>query len=116
MVTRFILGILLGTMLLQSSVAGVDRDMVPDAATAIKVGSAIIEGYMGKERFEAMVQRTPIRADLKGDYWVVYSFPRDEDLYAPAPEGTVRVVAGGGGPVVELSRHDAQVRDFYFQK
>ncbi len=95
-----------------------DRDVVPDAATAIKVGGAILETWMGEKKFTAMIRNAPLRADLDGDTWSVYADRKDAVHIGPESNGEekVSVVAGGGRPVIELSRHDARVQNIYYSR
>jgi hypothetical protein len=101
-----------------SAAARIDRDLVPDSATAIRVGGAILETYMGKNRFAAMIRRAPLRADLDGDLWSVYAYPAKAARLVSHSNGltTMTVTTGWGQPVVELSKHDAQVKDIYFAR
>lgn len=100
------------------AVARVDRDVVSNEITAIKIASAILEDYMGEDRFEATIRHTPLKAELHGDVWSVFFYPADSRYEVPQKNGTptVAVVAGGGLPVVELSKHDAQVRSIYLAR
>lgn len=86
--------------------------IIPDAATAIKVATALLETYMGAARFKEVQEEMPLLAKLDGDVWSVFSFP-------PAIEGKdgiLHVTRGGGGPCIKLSRHDARVLELYFQR
>jgi len=98
------------------SSARIDRDLVPDAETAIKIASAVLETYLGKEKFQALVAREPLRAIDEGDHWGVTPYPRDEEINRPPPEGTVTIVTGGGDPAVEISKRDGRILDLYFQR
>lgn len=80
-----------------------NKDMVPDQDTAIKVASVILSTYMGPGKFEAAVAHAPLRAKDTGASWTVYSF---------AGDGTV----GGGGPEVVIAKHDARVLSLHFQR
>ena len=75
------------------------RDVLPDAETAIRVG-AILDAYF------ASAPRIPgspgYRAVLEGEVWKVYE---------ALPAGTV-----GGGPAVELAKHDARVLRIYVEQ
>jgi hypothetical protein len=73
------------------------RDVLPDAATAINVGSAILDTYFD-QRLHA--PNSPgYRAVLNGEVWTVYQ---------SLPANTL-----GGGPTVELAKHDARVISIY---
>jgi hypothetical protein len=72
-----------------------NRDVVPDAAAAVKIGVAILEAYFG-EKF--VRERAPYGAILRDDNWEVGS--RGE-----VPFGQM----GGGDPMIILSRRDACV-------
>lgn len=94
--------------------ADLDRDLVPDSVTAIKVAGAILETYMGKDRFGALVSRKgALIAELDGDTWTVtFPVPTNPGQVTHNPDGTESIVvtAGGGTPEIEMSKRDAQVR------
>lgn len=97
--------------------APVDRDLVPDSATAIKVALPILEAYLGKARFDELIGESSLRAELEGEVWVVYTWSDDLGKIKTLPDGsTVVKVIAGGGVAIELSRHDAQVRDISLSK
>jgi hypothetical protein len=101
-------------------VAGVPiENLVPDSETAIRVGSAILEAWMGKQRFDAMIKDAPLRADYSDGAWSVYSY-RSIDQSAPKREAngeaSIVVAAGGGQPVLVIAKRDAQVREIYFAR
>lgn len=97
---------------------GLDRDLVPDATTATRIGAAILEAWMGKAQFAVMTKRAPLRAVLNGDTWSVFAYrpERGHTENQPNGETSVTVTTGGGEPVIELSRHDAQVKRIYFAR
>lgn len=97
-----------------SGTAGINKDLVPDEATAVKVASVILEKYMGKKCFEARVRKAPLRAELEGEIWTVFSYPRSPPSIQNAE--SVDVLAGGGAPVIELSKKDARVLDIYYSR
>jgi RHS repeat-associated protein len=72
-----------------------NRDVIPDAAAAVKIGVAILEAYFG-EKF--VRERAPYGAILRDDNWEVGS--RGE-----VPFGQM----GGGDPMIVLSKRDACV-------
>ena len=98
--------------------AGLDRDMVPDSATATKVGGAILETWMGKQQFAAMIKDAPLEAFLNGDTWSVSAGRPNMGSVQYEQNGMnwVTVTAGGGEPIIELSKHDAQVKRIYFTR
>jgi len=102
----------------QAAAAPIDRDLVPDSATAIKLAGAILETWMGKKQFVTMIRKAPLRAELEGDVWSVYAYPNvaGREEHQPGGKTAVSVTTGGGEPVIEISRHDAQVRNIYFAR
>jgi len=94
-----------------ASCAALDRDMIPDKTIAIRVAAAILEGYLGKERFAEETAGAPLVAELHGEIW--YVFPYADNF---TPTETDVPVMTGGGPVLKLSKRDAHVIDIYFPK
>jgi regulator of RNase E activity RraA len=93
--------------------------MVPDARTAIRVASAILETYMGAGQFSKAVQATPLRASLDGEVWTVYFYPTDAGRETTNKDGStsVVVVAGGGGnPEIQIAKTDARVIGLFYSR
>jgi NTF2 fold immunity protein len=68
-------------------------DVIPDATTALKVGTAILEARYGEELFR---KRLPYKAVLYNGEWLVIAD-------RPATE------KGGGTPELKLSMKDGRV-------
>jgi hypothetical protein len=99
--------------------AEVDEDLITNQRTAIQIGAAIMEGLMGKARFDAMVKDAPLKAHLVGDHWLVYSWPTDLGILKHHSDGTtsIKVMAGtGDSPTLTISKHDGQVTDISYAK
>ena len=94
-----------------------ERDLVPDEATALQIGTAILKAYLGQERFE---QFEPYSAHLMFGTWAV--FGDSPALKAARIEQQrlgpdhLTMVRGGGAPCVEFSPRDAQAKRPYFQR
>ncbi len=85
------------------------RDLIPDSGTAVKVGRAILQRYVGDKKFAEMTKGAPLRATLIDDAWSVVV---DRRLTARRPQsGTTTGTANLSQPQlgVELSKRDAQV-------
>lgn len=82
------------------SLAG-DRDAIPDAATALRVGLALLEAHYG---VEVVKEGQPYEAVLLRDEWLVVP-------HKPVP-GTY----GGGRPNISLSKRDGQVTTMALSK
>lgn len=89
-----------------------DKPMIPDEATAMKVASILLESYLGSERFEHFQRTQPLVAQLDGDVWSVFSHHPPQ----VGPDGHPRYIMGGGGPCIRLDRNDARVVQLYFQR
>jgi hypothetical protein len=77
----------------------VNRDLIPDAVTALKVGIAILEAYYG----EKLVRE--FKAVMNDDDWSI-----SPDRYRPLG------LAGGGDPYIEISKKDARVLSIYLSR
>ena len=97
------------------AIAGVDRDLVPDSATAIGIATIVLKTYLGNDGFAAKTKNRKIIAKLDGDDWIVYTYPESIPRDDPG-SGHIYVVSGGGGPEIRISRHDAQVKDIHFSR
>jgi hypothetical protein len=69
------------------------RNAVPDEATALNVGMAILEAYWGGELFRSGL---PYKAVLHGDQWLIVS-----GKFGPETKG-------GGPPEMALSKKDGR--------
>jgi hypothetical protein len=72
-------------------------DTIPDTATALKVGTAILEARYG----ELFRKGRPYKAVLIGDEWLIVSEG------APSKPGAIKF--GGGMPELSMSRKDGRV-------
>jgi hypothetical protein len=71
------------------------RDLISDAATALKVGIAILEAYYSEKLVRDW---EPFKAVIIDDYWSV-----SPDRYRPLG------LMGGSDPYIEISKKDARV-------
>lgn len=97
-------------------------DMLPDAAAAMKVGSALIETWMGEQSFRKLMQDHTLHIMLRGDEWHIYAYPSDAYLAREQREadrkfkGTGQqavIVVADGGPELVLSKRDARVKSIH---
>jgi hypothetical protein len=81
-------------------------DVIPDAASAVKVARVMLESYTGDS------VNLDFKATLEGDTWHVVS------VISPVAEGgdPRDVVITVGGSSIDLSRHDGRVLDIQFSK
>ena len=100
-------------------------DVLPDATTAIKVGGPILERWMGEPAFRKMMRGCTLHARLYGDDWSVFIYPSDATLAQRQKRASKEsegkpyqevIVVAGGGAVVVLSRHDAQVKTIHLER
>ena len=88
------------------------QNLIPDEATALEVGIAILEAYYGKQFVEAF---EPYRAVLMGDKWAVMG---DSPAHKEARRKQEQlgpnyhiVIYGGGAPELTLSPVDGRVEN-----
>jgi hypothetical protein len=71
---------------------------VPNAATAVKVGEAVLMPVYGEEK---IIGERPFKATLEKDVWTV-----EGTLHCDGPPGTV---CAGGTAVVKISKASGQI-------
>lgn len=93
-------------------------DYVPDVETASAVATAILKARLGKEKFETLSKTLQLSVELNGEVWSAYFYPRGikAALERDKDSSQVTVVAGGGFPILEISKHDGRVVSYYFSK
>src|ERR1700735_4514814 len=98
---------------LKCQASAIEIDLVPDEHTAIKIAEAVLPNYMGLRNFDKISKNQSLKATLDKDTWSVFFYPKSES--SPSKPVTsdgraqIKVIIGGGGPVLEISKHDAQV-------
>jgi hypothetical protein len=100
-----------------SVVAFGSRDFVPDAATALQVGVAILRAYFDQRFFEL---NEPYTAILDGGKWhIMGDAPAQKAARAEqerlGPDHVV-LVRGGGAPCLVISPRDARVEKLYLMR
>jgi hypothetical protein len=93
------------------------RDLVPDQATALEVGIAILRAYFDREFFEV---NQPYSATLIDGMWhVTGDSPAHKEGRVEQERlgvGHLVSVRGGGAPCLVLAPQDAQVRQIYLMR
>jgi NTF2 fold immunity protein len=74
---------------------------VPDSATAVQIGEAVLVPIYGKKQIES---ERPFTARLEGDTWTICG-----TLRCPDGHGGTTTECDGGVAVVKISRIDARV-------
>ena len=74
---------------------------VPDSATAVQIGEAVLIPVYGKKTIES---EKPFTATLKGDVWTVGGTLRCHDS-----KGSITTQCDGGTAVVKISKIDAHI-------
>jgi hypothetical protein len=74
---------------------------VPDSATAVQIGEAVLIPIYGKKQIES---EEPFTARLEGDTWIVRG-----TLRCPDGKGGMTTECDGGVAVVKISKLDARV-------
>jgi hypothetical protein len=74
---------------------------VPDSATAVQIGEAVLIPIYGKKTIES---ERPFTATLKGDVWTVGG-----TLRCHASNGNITAECDGGTAVVKISKIDAHI-------
>lgn len=77
------------------------RGYVPDAATAVKIGEAVLIPVYGEKQ---IVSERPFHATLKDDVWTV-----NGTLTCPDGKGGTVTICHGGTASVRLSKRDARI-------
>ncbi len=94
--------------------------MVPDAATAMKVGAAIIEARIGSKAYREFEKDQKLVCYPEGADWSVFFYPTDPDIgkMTLLPDGRtiVKALSGGGSPAIVISRQDGRILNFYYAR
>lgn len=85
-----------------------DKDLVPDEATAIKIASAVMEGYLGTKRFKQFLQIRALAAVLEGDDWLVCHCRGMGEEYADT--GDSIIIPQGLGLEMAISRKTGEIK------
>lgn len=93
-------------------------EYVPDSKTAIAVASAIIKARIGGEKYNALAKGHDLEVQLDRGVWTCFFYPSDTQTKSSSHNGIteVTVVAGGGLPVLKISKADSRVIAFYYSK
>jgi hypothetical protein len=94
----------------KASASGIDRDLVPNDKTAVKIAAAIMEAYLGESEFNRLQAQRRLTAELDGDDWYVCHcegldapIERTENsLVIPMPIGLEVVISKKNGEIKEL--------------
>ena len=91
---------------------------VTEPETATSIAAAIIKGKIGSRRFERLEKVYLLKAQLEGDVWSCYFYPRRPTTGRKLVNGIVEITidTAGGTPVLKISKTDARVIDFYYSK
>lgn len=91
-----------------SALARVDRDLVPDAETAMLVARLAMDTYYkGDPSMDYMRNRRMVAA-LRGKVWVVEFLPQSE--LRPGESCITVTIDGGYMQGVEIAKNDARIR------
>jgi hypothetical protein len=88
------------------------RDVLPDSATALAVGRLLMHRYFARQVLREYARGHKLVAEMNGGAWDVYY---DQTADDPPPTRTrpgeigVITVTAGGGPMLEIERHDGRV-------
>ena len=82
------------------------RDCVSTQATAEKIALAVCEDMYPDKNLDQFVMS--VKFDAKNDVWVV-SFSKNR-------EDRSQVIAGGGGPIVHVSKKTAEIKEIFLQR
>ncbi len=93
------------------------RELVPDEATALAIGTAFIRAYFGDAVFEKWGPYTACRIR---DEWAVLGTNAELETQVQEFErlhpGSMMSVRGGGMPGVSFSAYDARVTSISYQR
>jgi hypothetical protein len=97
-----------------SGAADFYKDIVPNSDTALRIAEAVFEAYYGKEEFLRMTRNSPLVAELEGDNWLVFSYPKQKG--ENKKPGEINVTAGGGKPSVMISKKNGEIINIYLSR
>jgi hypothetical protein len=93
------------------------RDLVPNEATALQIGTAILRAYFDRKFFELNEPYSAVM--LEGKWHVMGDAPAQKEARAEqrglGPDHLI-IVRGGGAPCIVLSPRDARVEQIYLMR
>ena len=96
--------------------ARLEKDVVPDAETAVAVAAPLLSAYLGRKQFLSVTKDAPLVAKLDGNVWTVENRPKAPPPTKTTPAQGAVYVTAGGGVAIQIDKRSAEVKAIFLSR